>query len=171
MSYAWQRVPEHSAFEAARKQAISFDSWVLAIYDDHARPSSEQPKNTAWFSGPEEAQLFLLERLLPLWYPPEEAARRGLVETQVAKLKAARKFKIKDLESWRKAFNEQTRSKGQILWLGSFDDLHRGEASADELGADLEFWLSENGVELSELDLDEPRHQKLVTQFLVQIGA
>jgi hypothetical protein len=39
------------------------------------------------------------------------------------------------------------------------------------MGADLEFWLSENGVELSELNLEEPRHQKLVVEFLVQIGA
>ena len=39
------------------------------------------------------------------------------------------------------------------------------------MGADLDFWLSENGVELSELDLDEPRHHKLVVEFLVQIGA
>ena len=171
MAYAWQRVPAHGSFEAARKQPLTFDSWVLALYDDPNRPSSEQPKTTAWFSGPEEAVQFLDERLLPLWYPPEESDRRAPVAAHVAKLQGARKLRIKDLEAWRKGFNEVARAKGQILWLGTFDDLQRGEASAAELGADLDFWLSENGVELSELDLDEPTHQRLVVEFLVQIGA
>jgi len=171
MAYAWQRVPAQSSFEAARKQPLTFDSWVLALFDDPTRPSSEQPKTTAWFSGPEEALQFLEERLLPLWYPPEESAIREPVAVHLAKLRGARKLKIKDLETWRRDFNALTRNKGQILWLGTFDDLQRGEASADEMGADLEFWLSENDVELSELDLDEPRHQRLVAEFLVQIGA
>jgi len=171
MAYAWQRVPAHNAFEAAKKQPISFDSWVLALYDDPQRPSSEQPKTTAWFIGPEEAHQFFEDRLLPLWYPPEEAAARDVLAAHVAKLRSARKFKVKDLEGWRRAFNEIAKAKGQILWLGTFDDLQRGEASAAEMGADLEFWLSENGVELSELNLEEPRHQKLVVEFLVQIGA
>jgi len=171
MAYAWQRVPAHGAFEAARKQAITFDSWVLAVYDDHSRPSSEQPKTTAWFSGPEEALQFLEERLLPLWYSSTESVQREPVAAHLSKLRAARKLKLKELENWRVVFNELARTKGQILWLGSFDDLQRGETSAAEMGADMEFWLSENGVELSELSLDEPRHHKLVVEFLVQIGA
>jgi hypothetical protein len=171
MAYAWQRVPAQSSFEAARKQPLTFDSWVLVLYDDPSRPSSEQPKTTAWFSGPEEALQFLEERLLALWYPPEESAGRDLVAAHLAKLRGARKLKIKELETWRRSFNDLARAKGQILWLGTFDDLQRGEASAAEVGADLDFWLSENGIELSELDLDEPRHQKLVAEFLVDIGA
>ena len=171
MAYAWQRVPAHGAFEAARKQAITFDSWVLAVYDDHSRPSSEQPKTTAWFSGPEEALQFLEERLLALWYSSTETAPRDVVAGHLSKLRAARKLKLKELENWRVTFNELAKVKGQILWLGSFDDLQRGEASAAELGADLDFWLSENGVELAELDLDDPHEHKLVVEFLVQIGA
>lgn len=171
MAYAWQRVPAQGAFEAARKQPISFDSWVLVLFEDPDRPSSEQPKTTAWFSDPEEAMSFLEERLVPLWYSGAEAEARTAVLAQVGKLKSARKLKLKELEAWRKAFNGLTRSKGQILWLGTFDDLHRGEASADELGQDLEFWLEENGVDPHELSLDESRQHKLVVDFLIQIGA
>ena len=171
MAYAWQRVPAHNAFEAARKQPISFDSWILALYDDPLRPSSEQPKTTAWFADPEEALQFMEDRLLPLWYPAEEAAARDILAAHVSKLRSARKFKMKDLETWRRTFNDLAKAKGQILWLGTFDDLQRGEASAAEMGADMEFWLSENGVELSELTLDEPRHHRLVVEFLIQIGA
>lgn len=171
MAYAWQRVPAHSAFEAARKQLISFDTWVLVLFEDPDRPSAEQAKTTAWFADPEETVDFLGDRLLSLWYSTAEAEARSKAQVQVDKLRAARKLKIKDLEAWRKAFNQIVRSKGQILWIGPFDDLQRGEASAEELAADLEFYLEENGVELNELNLDEPRQQKLVSEFLVQIGA
>ncbi len=171
MAYAWQRVPAHNAFEAARKQPISYDSWVLALFEDPDRPSAAQPKTTAWFADPEEALCFLEERLIPLWYAPTEIEPRARVAAQLAKLRSARKLKLKDIEAWRKDFNAITRSKGQILWLGTFDDMHRGETSADELAQDLEFWLEENGVEPQMLSLDEPRHHKLVVDFLVQIGA
>lgn len=150
---------------------ISFDSWVLVTYDDHSRTSAEQPKAVAWFTDPEEALQFLNERLLPLWFAPEEEAEREVAAALLGKLKLARKLKLKDIEAWRKSFNEATRAKGQILWLGTFDDMQRGEASADELASDLEFWLEENGVEPLEVNPDEPRHQKLVVEFLVQIGA
>ncbi len=171
MAYVWQRVPAHQAFEATRKQPISFDSWVLVIYDDHARSSAEQPKTVAWFVDPEEAVQFLHECLLPLWFAPEETAAREEAAALLGKLKLIRKLKLKDMEAWRKSFNESTRAKGQVLWLGTFDDLQRGETSASELASDLEFWLEENGVEPKELNPDEPRQQKLVVEFLVQIGA
>ena len=111
------------------------------------------------------------ERLLALWFAPEETAQRDAAAAILSKLKAARKLKLKDIEAWRKSFNEATKAKGQVLWLGTFDDMQRGEASASEMAADMEFYLEENGVELSELNPDEPRHQKLVVEFLVQIGA
>ena len=171
MAYIWQRVPAHQSFEATRRMPISFDSWVLVIYDDHTRSSAEQPKTVAWFTDPEEAIQFLNEGLLPLWYLPEEHAAREVAATAVAKLKPIRKLKLKDIEAWRKSFNEITLAKGQILWLGTFDDMQRGEASASELASDLEFWLEENGVEPLELNPDEPRQQKLVVEFLLQIGA
>lgn len=171
MAYAWQRVPAHQSFEAARKLPVSFDSWVLAVYDDHTRSSAEQPKTIAWFCDPEEAVQFMDERLLALWYAPEEAAERDAAAAVLGKLKAARKLKLKDIEAWRKTFNETTKAKGQVLWLGTFDDMQRGEASADELASDLEFFLEENGVDPVELNPDDPRHQKLVVEFLVQLGA
>jgi hypothetical protein len=171
MAYAWQRVPAHQAFEATRRMPISFDSWVLVIYDDHSRSSAEQPKTVAWFTDPEEAIQFLNECLLPLWFSPEEVAAREIAAAALLKLKPVRKLKLKDIEAWRKSFNEATRAKGQILWLGTFDDMQRGEASASELASDLEFWLEENGVEPLDLNPDEPRQQKLVVEFLIQIGA
>jgi hypothetical protein len=171
MAYGWQRVPAHQAFEATRKLPISFDSWVLVVYDDHTRTSAEQPKTVAWFTDPEEAVHFLDEILLGLWYPPEEAAQRAVTAELLTKLKAARKLKLKDLEAWRKSFNQATQAKGQILWLGTFDDMQRGEASADELASDLEFWMEENGVDMGDLNPDEPRHHRLIVEFLVQIGA
>ena len=105
MAYAWQRVPAHQSFEAARKLPISFDSWILAVYDDHARPSAEQPKTVAWFADPEEAVQFMDERLLALWFAPEETAQRDAAAAILSKLKAARKLKLKDLEAWKNGFN------------------------------------------------------------------
>lgn len=171
MAYGWQRVPAHQAFEATRKLPISFDSWVLVTYDDHERTSAEQPKTVAWFTDPEEALQFMNECLLPLWFSEEEAAQREKAAALLGNLKKVRKLKLKDIEAWRKEFNLATRAKGQILWFGIFDDMQRGEASADEIASDLEFWLEENGVEPLELNPDELRHQKLVVEFLVQIGA
>ena len=171
MAYAWQRVPAHQGFEATRKLPISFDSWVLVVFDDHDRTSAEQPKTAAWFGDPEEAVQFLEECLMTLWYSPEEVEQKAAALAMVAKLKSARKLKVKDIEAWRKSFNASTQPKGQILWLGTFDDMQRGESSADELASDLEFWLEENGVDLPEINPDDPRHQKLVVEFLVQIGA
>lgn len=171
MSYPWQRVPAEQAIETARRQSIHFDSWVLVTFDDANRSSAEQPKSAAWFSGPEEATLYLETCLVPLWVGPSETALRDDLLGQIAKLAKARKFKLRDLEAWRKAFNALASSKGQILWLGAFDDLSRGELSAGELCADLDFWLGENGVELAEFDPDEPRQQRLVVDFLIQIGA
>jgi hypothetical protein len=170
MSYPWQRARIENLFETIRKQPISFDSWVLVTYDDAHRTPGEQPKTALWFSVPEEAKLYLSERMVSLWVGPQEQELAASLQAQVDLLKAARKLKLRELENWRKAFNALAETKGQILWLGTFDDLQRGETSADELASDLENWLNENEYDLTDLDPDDPRQQRLLVDFFVQLG-
>jgi hypothetical protein len=171
MSYPWQRATSESLFDVVRKQPLNFDSWLLITFDDISQDSFQQPRTALWFSGAEEGALFLESKLVPLWVPAADAALQESLVEQIAKLRTMRKVKIKDLEAWTKEFNQRSGSKGQILWYGPFDDFQRGEGSSAEVAQDLEFWLAENEIELVEINPDEPRHQKMLASFFVQLGA
>jgi len=171
MSYPWQRATSETVFDIVRKQPLNFDSWLLITYDDASQDSSQQPRAALWFSGPEEGALFLETKLIPMWVASSESEVVASLVEQVSKLRASRKLKLKDLEAWSKEFNVRAGSRGQVLWYGPFDDFQRGEGSAAEMAQDLDFWLSENEVELVEINPDEPRHQKLLNSFFVQLGA
>jgi len=171
MSYPWQRATPDSVLDIVRKQPLNFDSWLLITYDDATEDSSQQPRTAVWFSGPEEGSLFLETKLIPLWVPASESQLVASLSEQVAKLRASRKLKLKDLDAWRKEFNLRAAAKGQILWYGPFDDFQRGEGTAADMAQDLEFWLGENEIELVEINPDEPRHQKMLVSFFAQLGA
>jgi len=170
MAYTWERASTDTLFDVVRKQPLDFDSWLLITFDDGSQDSAQQPRSASWFSGPEEGALFLESRLLPLWVPADESDTLASLREQVAKLRASRKLKLKDLEAWRKEFNARAGSRGQILWYGPFDDFQRGEGTAQELAQDLEFWLGENEIELVEINPQDTRHQRLLAEFFVQLG-
>lgn len=170
MSYPWQRATSESLFDIVRKQPLDFDSWLLITFDDITQESFQQPRTALWFSGAEEGALFLETKLVPLWVPTTETATTESLVEQIGKLRSLRKVKVKDLEAWTTEFNLRSGSKGQILWYGPFDDFQRGEGASSEVAQDLEFWLAENEIELVEINPDEPRHQKMLASFFVQLG-
>ncbi|MCB9496100.1 MAG: hypothetical protein H6686_04345 [Fibrobacteria bacterium] len=170
MAYTWERASTENLFDAVRKQPLDFDSWLLLTFDDASVDSWQQPRTALWFTGPEEGAMFLAERLVPLWVPPgDESATTALV-SEISKLRASRKLKVKDLEAWRKGFNKVAGTRGQILWYGPFDDFQRGEGDVSDLAQDLEFWLGENELSLSDLNPGEPKHQRILADFFIQLG-
>lgn len=171
MSYPWQRASTEALFDTIRKQPVGFDSWLLITYDDPTQDPGQQPRTALWFSGPEEGALYLETRLVPLWVPSSDAALTESLQSQIKKLKASRKLRLKDLEAWKEGFNAISGSMGQIYWYGPFDDFQRGEGDATDLSADLEFWLGENEITLAEINPDEPREQRLLAEFFTQLGA
>lgn len=170
MAYNWERASAENLFDIVRKQPLDFDSWLLITFDDGSQDSAQQLRVASWFSGPEEGALFLETRLLPLWVPSSESDVLASLREQVAKLRASRKLKLKDLEAWRKEFNARAGTRGQILWYGPFDDFQRGEGPAQELAQDLEFWLGENEIDLVEINPQDPRHQRLLAEFFAQLS-
>lgn len=170
MSYPWQRVSTEALFDTIRKQPLGFDSWLLITYDDPTQEPGQQSRTALWFSGPEEAALFLETRLVPLWVPPSDTALTESLVGQIKKLKASRKLRLKDLEAWKADFNAISGSRGQIFWYAPFDDFQRGEGDSIDLSTDLEFWLGENGITLAEINPDEPREQRLLVEFFIQLG-
>jgi len=170
MAYNWERASAENLFDIVRKQPLDFDSWLLITFDDASQDSAQQLRVASWFSGPEEGALFLETRLIPMWVPASEAEVLASLQEQVAKLRASRKLKLKDLDAWRKEFNVRAGARGQILWYGPFDDFQRGEGQAQDLAQDLEFWLGENEIELVEINPQDSRHQRLLAEFFVQLG-
>lgn len=171
MAYSWERVSAEALFDSVRKQPIGFDSWLLVTFDDPSQDSAQQPRSALWFSGPEEAALFLETKLVPMWIPASDAKLTEDLVSEVRKLRASRKLRLNDLESWKDEFNRLSGKRGQIAWYGPFDDFQRGEGDAMDLATDLEFWLGENEIALAEINPDEPRHQRLLAEFFTQLGA
>lgn len=158
-------------FDAVRKQPLTFDSWLLITFDDPSQDPSQQPRTALWFSGPEEAALYFETRLVPMWVPSSDADLSARLLDHLRKLRVSRKLKLKDLEAWKNGFNAISGARGQIFWYGPFDDFQRGEGEAMEMATDLEFWLGENEVTLADINPDEPRHQRLLVEYFVQLGS